>query len=120
MRDEAEVIPNKEDLNAITQDDINKAHSDFDVFDKVEPSVIPTPTRSFELEETVRLGGLADIQVKEILHRERDKSPTLEEGAQRILSYHHLWKISEVIIDETTLEKWDRLLNGTDKESLTV
>jgi len=68
MRDEAEVIPNKEDLNAITQDDINKAHSDFDVFDKVEPSVIPTPTRSFELEETVRLGGLADIQVKEILH----------------------------------------------------
>lgn len=61
-------IPSKEELNEITQDDIDKAYNDFGVFDKVEPSIIPTPTRTFELEETVRLGGLEDIQVKEILH----------------------------------------------------
>jgi len=54
--------------NTITQDDIDKAFEDFEVFDKVHPDVIPTPTRMFELEETVRLGGLDDIQIKEILH----------------------------------------------------
>jgi hemin uptake protein HemP len=54
--------------NSITQADIDKSFEDFNVFDKVDPAVIPTPTRMFELEETVRLGGLDDIQVKEILH----------------------------------------------------
>lgn len=55
-------------MNEITQEDIQKAYDNFGVFDKTDPAVIPTPTRYFELEETVRLGGLKDIQVKEILH----------------------------------------------------
>ena len=54
--------------NTITQADIDKALEDFNVFDKVHPDVIPTPTRTFELEETVKVGNLDDIQVKEILH----------------------------------------------------
>lgn len=56
------------ELNKITQADIDKAFENFGTFDKVHPAIIPTPTRTFELEETVRLGGLDDIQVKEILH----------------------------------------------------
>ncbi len=55
-------------MNTITQDDIDKAYEKFGTFDKVDPSIIPTPTRYFGLEETVSLGGLKDIQVKEILH----------------------------------------------------
>jgi hypothetical protein len=54
--------------NTITQADIDKAFEDFNVFDKVHPDIIPTPTRTFELEETVVLGNLDDIQIKEILH----------------------------------------------------
>jgi len=54
--------------NTITQDDIDKAFENFNVFDKVHPDVIPTPTRTFELEETVSVGNLDDIQIKEILH----------------------------------------------------
>ncbi|RKZ84590.1 MAG: hypothetical protein DRQ39_08160 [Gammaproteobacteria bacterium] len=64
MDDDQVLVP----TNEITQADIDKAFKDFNVFDKVAPAVIPTPTRMFELEETVRLGGLDDIQVKEILH----------------------------------------------------
>lgn len=56
------------ELNEITQADIDKAYENFGTFDRVQPGIIPTPTRTFELEETVLLGGLEDIQVKEILH----------------------------------------------------
>jgi len=52
----------------MNEKDIDKAHAAFGTFDKCHPDIIPTPTRLFELEETVRLGGLEDIQVKEILH----------------------------------------------------
>lgn len=55
-------------MNEITQADIDKAFEEFGVFDKVEPAIIPTPTRTFEVGEVVRLGGLDDIQVKEVLH----------------------------------------------------
>ena len=55
-------------MNEINQNDIDKAHDEFNGFDKIDPIVIPTPTRTFDLEETVRLGGLNDIQIKEILH----------------------------------------------------
>lgn len=63
MSDE-ELVP----TNTITQDDIDKAIENFNVFDRVRPEVVPTPTRTFEVGETVRLGGLDDIQVVEILH----------------------------------------------------
>lgn len=66
MSDDTKVAPPP--TNEITQADIDKAFADFDVFDKVPPAVIPTPTRTFEVGETVRLGGLNDIQIKEILH----------------------------------------------------
>ncbi len=64
MSDEEELQP----TNTITQADIDKAFEDFGVFDKTDPAVIPTPTRTFEVGETVRLGGLKDIQVMEVLH----------------------------------------------------
>ena len=54
--------------NSITQADIDKAFEDFNSFDKVDPAIIPEPTRSFEVGETVKVGNLDDIQVKEILH----------------------------------------------------
>ena len=54
--------------NSITQADIDKAFEDFNSFDKVDPAIIPEPTRSFEVGETVKVGNLDDIQVMEILH----------------------------------------------------
>ena len=55
-------------MNEITQKEIDKAYERFNDFDRIEPAIIPTPTRTFDVGETVRLGGLKDIQVKEILH----------------------------------------------------
>jgi len=54
-------------LNEITQTDIDKAFENHRTFNNVDPVIIPTPTRTFELEEEVRLGNLDDVIIKEIL-----------------------------------------------------
>ena len=38
-------------MNEINQNDIDKAHDEFNGFDKIDPIVIPTPTRTFDLED---------------------------------------------------------------------
>ena len=56
-------------MNKITQKDIDKAMNDFlNDFSRCPTVVCPTPTRIFNLNESVRLGGLEDIVVKDILH----------------------------------------------------
>lgn len=56
-------------MNEITQKDIDTALDKFlNDFSRCPTVVCPTPTRTFKLNEKVRLGGLEDIVVKEILH----------------------------------------------------
>ena len=66
MKDD-EQIPSKDELNEITQADIDKAFADSRVFDNVDAIIIPIPTRSFEVGEEVRLGNLDDVIIMEVL-----------------------------------------------------
>jgi len=79
-------------MNEITQKDIDKAYETFGSFDHCPVDVCPNPTRTFDVDEKVRLGGLEDIVVREILHdgkayrleftrgATRDKAATRETG----------------------------------------
>jgi hypothetical protein len=70
-------------MNEITQKDIDKAYERFNDFDRIEPAIIPTPTRTVEVDETVRLGGLEDLQIKEILHDGKAYRIEYTRGASR-------------------------------------
>ena len=52
----------------ITKEMIEKAHEAFNQFDKVQPKIIPTPTRMFEVGDECRVGNLDDCIIAEVLH----------------------------------------------------
>lgn len=55
-------------MNEITAEDIQAAYKQFSSFKDVNVMVIPTPTRTFEIGESVRLGGLKEVVIAEILN----------------------------------------------------
>jgi len=55
-------------VSEITQEMIDKALKDFRGFDKVNPDIIPTPTRFYNVDDECAMGALEDCVVKEVLH----------------------------------------------------
>ncbi len=51
----------------ITKEQIKKAHADFRGFDKVNPSIIPKPTRFYNVDDECTMGNLEDCIIKEVL-----------------------------------------------------